>query len=139
MYLQKYKRYYNKKSGNNRKTWAFYKDMDEIFGNWACATPKYLAEVSSGLSSSSSELSNSSSSLTSSTEPKRKRKSLLQDLMNETRTHYEERKTRDKKKLKMFGQFRKERLKMHEEKMTVQKQLLQVMTQIYSIKNTDNE
>lgn len=109
--------------------------MDDIFGKRAWVAPKCLAsEAGSSQFSSSSSTSSLASSPTSTKVPKRKREVLLEELISETKVHYEEKKIRETKKLEMLDKFREERLKMHKEKLSMQQKLLDIMTKAYSTK-----
>ena len=59
------------KSGNDRRTWSFYEEMDEIFGNRAWVTPKSLASEAGPSQLSSSSSTSSSPILTKSSKRKR--------------------------------------------------------------------
>ncbi|XP_011687408.1 PREDICTED: uncharacterized protein LOC105449725 [Wasmannia auropunctata] len=122
---------HNNKSGNNRKKWSFYEDMNDIFGSRAWVAPKYLASEAGSKLVQCSSSSTSTSSPTTTRVPKRKREVLLEELINETKIHYEEKKIREEKKLQMLDEFREEKLKMHKEKLSMQQQLLDAITKAH--------
>ncbi|KYQ57307.1 hypothetical protein ALC60_03736 [Trachymyrmex zeteki] len=131
----------NKKSGNGRNSWEFYSIMDSIFGKKASTKPPVEACSDGPLpptpSTSNIYTSTSTPEVQNSTR-KRKVESILENFIVNIREEreivkkqqIEDNQIRQQSREAKYEEERRERLKMHNEKMEISKSLINILNKL---------
>lgn len=121
----------NKKSGNGRSTWGLYSAVDSVFSKKAWVEPKYLAS-SDSLSPSDNVCSEDA---TPPNPKKRKVERIIENYMQEVKDEKvaeqaekaKKEEAREKLKTERYDERKEDRKVMHEEKMSIMKEMIQVL------------
>ncbi|XP_011859374.1 PREDICTED: zinc finger protein with KRAB and SCAN domains 2-like isoform X1 [Vollenhovia emeryi] len=125
----------NKKSGNNRNSWAFFSVMDSLFGDKASIRPLAIATSDGPSDPNQEDLSPEISSPKSKSPPKKRKRieNVIEEFVNniaaEKETRSEEIRRREENREKIREEKRLDRERRHNEQMNIQKSLVSILQQ----------